>query len=78
MPKVWEKEKHFKEVCKSGGGSDKRDHSKQRPKKGKGKRFHEINESGEGVMDDLTEQVQSLFYNDMSISIQSVPECTPL
>ena len=42
-----------------------RDHSRQRPKKGKGKRFHEINESGEGVMDDLTEQVQSLFYNDV-------------
>ena len=40
-------------------------HSKQRPKKGKGKRFHEINESGDGVMDDLTEQVQSLFYNDV-------------
>ena len=58
------KENHFKAVCKSGG-SDKREHSKQRPKKGKGKRFHEINESGEGVMDDLAEQVQSLFYNDV-------------
>ena len=31
--------------------------------KGK-KKFHEINEE-EGVMDDLTEQVQSLFYNDV-------------
>ena len=51
-------------VCKSS--SDKRDHSRQGPKKGKGKRFHEINEqSGDGVMDDLAEQVQSLFYNDI-------------
>ena len=58
------KENHFKAVCKSGG-SDKRDHSRQRPKKGKSKKFHEINESGDGVMDDLTEQVQSLFYNDI-------------
>ena len=58
------KDNHFKVVCKSGG-SDKRDHSRQRPKKGKSKKFHEINESGEGVMDDLTEQVQSLFYNDI-------------
>ena len=62
------KDKHFKAVCRSGG-SDKRDqsrdHSRQRPKKGKNKKFHEVNESGEGVMDDLTEQVQSLFYNDI-------------
>ena len=28
------------------------------------KRFHEVNED-EGVMDDLAEQVQSLFYNDI-------------
>ena len=47
------------------GGSNKRDHSKPRGKKGKNKKFHEINESGEGVMDDLAEQVQSLFYNDV-------------
>ena len=33
-----EKRTIFKAVCKSG--SDKRDHSRQRPKKGKGKRFH--------------------------------------
>ena len=62
------KENHFKAVCKSGG-SDKRDHSRQRPKKGKSKKFHEINESGEGVMDDLTEQVQSLFYNDVHFNL---------
>ena len=58
------KDNHFKAVCKSGG-SDKRDHSKPRTKKVKNKKFHEVNESGEGVMDDLTEQVQSLFYNDV-------------
>ena len=34
--------------------------------KGK-KRFHEVNKD-EGVMDDLTEQVQSLFYNDVHIN----------
>ena len=43
----------------------KRDQSKHRSKKGKGKRFQEVNEDSEGVMDDLTEQVQSLFYNDV-------------
>ena len=43
------KENHFKSVCKSGNS---RDHSKPRGKKGK-KKFHEVNESGEGVMDDL-------------------------
>ena len=42
------KDNHFKAVCKSG--SDKRDHRKQRPKKGKGKRFHEINEQS-GVIE---------------------------
>ena len=60
---------HFKAVCKSGSnsneGSSKRDHSKQRFKKGKGKKFHEVSKDNEGVMDDLTEQVQSLFYNDV-------------
>ena len=62
------KDNNFKAVCRSGG-SDKRgqnrDHSRQRPKKGKNKKCHEVNESGEGVMDDLTKQVQSLFYNDI-------------
>ena len=56
------KENHFKAVCTSS--SDRRDSSKHRPRmKGK-KKFHEINEK-EGVMDDLTEQVQSLFYNEV-------------
>ena len=47
------------------GSDSKRDQSRHRPKKGKGKRFHEINEQSDGVMDDLAEQVQSLFYNDV-------------
>ena len=34
-------------------------------KKGKGKKFDEVSKDNEGVMDDLTEQVQSLFYNDI-------------
>ena len=56
------KENHFKAVCKSS--TDRRDSSKHRPRvKGK-KKFHEINKE-EGVMDDLTEQVQSLFYNEV-------------
>ena len=53
---------HFKAVCKSNEG--RRDHSKPRQKKGKGKKFHEVNEE-DGVMDDLTDQVQSLFCNDV-------------
>ena len=59
------KDNHFKVVCKSGCNTSSRDHSKPRGKKGKTKRFHEVNESGKGVMDDLAEQVQSLFYNDV-------------
>ena len=57
------KDNHFKVVCKS---SDyKRDSSKHRPKtKGSKKKFHEINEE-EGVMDDLSDQVQALFYNEV-------------
>ena len=50
-------------MCRSGEG--RRDHSKPRQKKGKGKKFHEVNEEDEGVMDDLSEQVQALFYNDV-------------
>ena len=53
------KENHFKAVCKS---SDyKRDSSKHRSRtKGSKKKFHEINEE-EGVMDDLSDQVQHCF-----------------
>ena len=64
--------KHFKAVCTSSSnnneGNSKGDHSKQRYKKGKGKRFHEVSEDSEGVMDDLTEQLQSLFYNDVQFN----------
>ena len=59
------KDNHFKSVCKSGNGNNNRDHSKTRGKKGK-KKFHEVNENNNGgSMDDLAEQVQSLFYNDV-------------
>ena len=58
------KENHFKSVCKSVNTNASRDHSKTRGKKGK-KKFHEVNESNEGSMDDLAEQVQSLFYHDV-------------
>ena len=59
------RENHFKAVCRSGEGKrDHRDFSKSRQKKSKGKKFHEVNEE-DGVMDDLSEQVQSLFYNDV-------------
>ena len=55
-------------MCKSGSNEGKRDHSKPRHKKGKGKRFHEVNED-DGVMDDLTEKVQSLSYNDVHFNV---------
>ena len=59
------KKNHFKAVCKSGS-SDECDQSRSRPKKGKkGKKFHEINESEDNGMDDLADQVQSLFYHDV-------------
>ena len=50
--------------------SEKHDSSKHTPKqKGKGKKFHEINEQSKGVMDDFAEQVQSLFYNDVHYNV---------
>ena len=53
-------------MCKSNGSSDKCDQSRSRPKKDKkGKKFHEINESEDNGMDDLADQVQSLFYHDV-------------
>ena len=55
-------------MCKSNGSNDKQDQSRSRPKKGKkGKKFHEINEteSNDNGMDDLADQVQSLFYHGM-------------
>ena len=61
------KDNHFKVVCKSGSSEYKRDHSKHRPKsKGNSrKKFHEINEDEGEVMNDLSDQVQALFYNDI-------------
>ena len=59
------RDNHFKSVCKSG--NDKYESSCSRPKtKGhKGKRFHEVNEEINEAIDDLSDQVQSLFYHDM-------------
>ena len=37
----------------------------QGQRKDKGKRFHEINEEKNDSMDDLADQVQSLFYHDV-------------
>ena len=53
-------------VCKS----DKHDASTSRhkPKKGKGKRTHEVNEQKDEIMGDLADQVQSLFYNDVHLN----------
>ena len=60
------KKNHFKSVCKAGGSNnDIHDHSRSRSKKKKGKKFHEVNESENTDMDDLQEQVQSLFYHDV-------------
>ena len=61
------KKNHFKSVCKAGGSNnDKHNHSRTRSKKSnKGKKFHEVNETENTDMDDLQEQVQSLFYHDV-------------
>ena len=50
----------------SKANSDKHDSSHSRPKKGKGKgkKFHEVTENN-NEMDDLADQVQSLFYHDV-------------
>ena len=56
-------------LCKS---NDKCDQSHSRPKKGKGgkgKKFHEINETdNDNGMDDLADHVQSLFYHDVHLN----------
>ena len=53
---------YFKEVCKS----DKCDSSRSIPKKGqKGKRFNNINQEKIVSMDNLADQVQSLFYHNV-------------
>ena len=54
-------------MCKSGEG--RRDHSKHRQKIGKGKKFHEVNKEEDGIIDDLSEQVQALFYNDVHFNM---------
>ena len=73
------KENHFKAVCKSGFGSDKRDSSKHRPRaKGSKKKFHEVNEEEGGVMDDLLDQVQALFYNEVHFNAMNVRMHTTL
>ena len=35
------------------------------PKENEKRKFHEVNEQNDWVMDDLAEQVQSLFYSDV-------------
>ena len=63
------KENHFKAVCKSHSNNDKCNSSWSRPRKGKGhkgKKFHEVTEDqNNNTMDDLADQVQSLFYHDV-------------
>ena len=60
------KDNHFKAVCKSSNANfDKCDSSHSRSKKkGKGKKFHKVTENND-EMDDLADQVQSLFYLDV-------------
>ena len=53
-------------MCKSS--NDKCESNQSRPKKGKGhkgKKIHKVTEDQNGSMDDLTDQVQSLFYHDI-------------
>ena len=72
MSCIWKKcqkcsrDNNFKSVCKSGN-SNTGDSSQSRPKKKghKGKKFHEVTEDQNGSMDDLADQVQSLFYHDI-------------
>ena len=64
---------HFIKMCRSNKGSNNKyesgcDSRKLSKANGKGKclhkcRFHVVNEECHNDMDDLTEQVQSLFYN---------------
>ena len=59
-------ENHLKSVCRSGSNTEKYEHSRHGSKKPSiGKRFHEISKEKSESMDDLADQVQSLFYNDV-------------
>ena len=60
------RDNHFKAICKIGN-NDKCDSSCLRPKKGKakGKKIHKVTEEQNNAMDDLADQVQSLFYHDI-------------
>ena len=60
------RDNHFKSVCRSDNDKCEHESSHSRPKKGhKGKQFHEINEEKNKTMDNLTDQVQSLFYHNI-------------
>ena len=61
---------HFEKMCRSSKGSSKSESRRDSRKlsKANGKcshtcRFHEVNEESHDDMNDLEEQVQSLFYN---------------
>ena len=62
------RKKHFSKMCKSSQGFDKSEskHDSRKPRQANGKctkcRVHEINEC-QNDMEDLSEQVQSLFYS---------------
>ena len=60
------KDNHFKSVCKNGNANSDQNHSsRSRPKKkGKGKKFHKVTENN-NEMDDLADQVQSVFDHDV-------------
>ena len=75
------RDKHFKAVCKNGSnsneGSSKRDHSKQRFKKGKGKSFMKLAKTMKGSwMISLSRY--NHYFTMMYDSMLSTQECTPM
>ena len=55
------RDNHFKSVYKSGNTRDSSQSRAKKSKGHKGKKFHGVTEDQNGSMDDLADQVQSLF-----------------
>ena len=64
------RDNNFRSVCRRGNSNDKHESNQSRPRKGhKKKHFHEVNEEKNESIDDLPNQVQSLFYHDVHFNM---------
>ena len=65
------RDNHFKLMCKSGNNRESR-HPRPKKGKGKGKKFREItDEQKNDTLDNLADQVQSMFYHDIHVNVEN-------